>query len=296
LTGYEKDKRDIVRRNPMKRLCTILIIAVLVTATMPLVGQKIKRETSDGGQIIYLKTALNHLTVIELREPVTQVATGSQSFKVEWRENKVFLQPTEADASTNLFIWTASQRLNYELEPAGAVTSMDFAVDQIPLPVAQPKPASTTLPQPSPAEVLLAGKPVKLKSAKPTKKPVEVVIRDLYERDGRVLVRYAVRNLGTHAYDVTIPQVYALTGARYPQSLYSLVDSQLGDQEAARLTIKRETPVPVLEGHVQSSHLAPGQESVGVVAVRLPASTEPTVLRFQFADDDRERIAAFLVR
>ncbi len=280
----------------MKRLCTILIIiAVLVTATIPLLGQKIERETNDGGQIVHLKTALNHLTVIELREPVIQVATGSQSFKVEWRENKVFLQPTEADASTNLFIWTASQRLNYELEPAGAVTSMDFAVDQIPVHVTQPKPASTTPPQPSPSEVLLAGKPVKLESAKPTKKPVEVVIRDLYERDGRVLVRYSVRNRGTHAYDVTTPQVYALTGARYPQSLYSLVDSQLGDQEAARLTIKQEAPVPVLEGHVQSSHLAPGQESVGVVAVRLPASTEPTVLRFQFADDDRERIAAFLV-
>jgi hypothetical protein len=126
----------------MKRLWTILIITMLVTATIPLHGQKIERETNDTSQIVHLKTALNHLTVIELREPVIQVATGSQSFKVEWRENKVFIQPTEADASTNLFIWTASQRLNYELEPAGAVASMDFAVDQIPLPVAQPKPAT----------------------------------------------------------------------------------------------------------------------------------------------------------
>ena len=280
----------------MKRLWTVLIIAVLVTTTIQALGQKIERETSDGSQIVHLKTALNHLTVIELREPVIQVATGSQSFKVEWRENKVFVQPTEADASTNLFIWTASQRLNYELEPAGAVTAMDFAVDQMPAPVIQAKPASTMPPQPSPSEVLLAGKPIRLESAKPTKKPVEVVIRDLYEHDGRVLVRYAVRNRGSHDYDVSTPQVYALTGARYPQSLYGLVDSQLGDQEAARLTIKQQTPVPVLEGHVQSSHLAPGQESLGVVAVRLPASTEPTVLRFQFADDDRERIAAFLVR
>jgi len=280
----------------MKRLWTILIIAMLVAATIPVLGQKIERETNDGSQIVHLKTALNHLTVIELREPVIQVATGSQSFKVEWRENKVFLQPTEPDVSTNLFIWTSSQRLNYELEPAGTVTSMDFAVDQIPVPVIQPNPASAMPPQPSPSEVLLAGKPVKLESAKPTKKPVAVVIRDLYEQDGRVLVRYAVRNRGPRAYDITTPQVYALTGARYPQSLYSLVDSQLGDQEAARLTIKQETPVPVLEGHVQSSHLAPGQESLGVVAVRLPTSTEPTVLRFQFADDDRERISAFLVR
>jgi hypothetical protein len=275
----------------MKRLWTILIITAVA---MPLSGQKIEREASDRSQIVHLSTALNHLTVIELREPVIQVATGSQSFKVEWRENKVFVQPTESEAATNLFIWTASERLSYELEPAGAVSAMDFAVDQMPL--IQPKPASVAPPQPSSTDILLAGKPVRLESARPSKKPVEVVIRDLYEGDGRVLVRYAVRNRGSHAYDVITPKVFALTGAHYPQSLYGLVDSQLGDHEAARLTTKQETPVAVLEGHVQSSHLSPGQESVGVVAVRLPSSTEPTVFRFQFANDDHEQIAAFLVR
>ncbi|MBZ5571256.1 MAG: TrbG/VirB9 family P-type conjugative transfer protein [Acidobacteriia bacterium] len=275
----------------MKRFWIVLII---VATAAPLAAQKIVREPSDPGRIIHLRTALNHLTVIELREPVVQVATGSQSFRVQWRENKVFVQPTESDASTNLFIWTASERLNYELEPAGAAAAMDFAVDQIPL--IQPKASSTTPPQPSTTDILLAGKPVRLESAKPSRKAVEVVIRDLYEGDGRVLVRYAVRNRGSHAYEVTTPKVFALTGAHYPQSLYGLVDSQLGDQESSRLTTKQETPVPVLEGHVQSSHLAPGQESLGVVAVRLPSTTEPTVLRFQFANDDREQVAAFLVR
>jgi hypothetical protein len=282
----------------MKRLCGILIIviAVLVTATIPLLGQKIERETNDGSQIVHLKTALNHLTVIELREPVIQVATGSQSFKVEWRENKVFVQPTEADASTNLFIWTASERLNYELEPAGAVATMDFAVDQVPVQTVAPKPTSVTPPQPPPIDVLLAGKPVRQESTKRTKKPVEIVIRDIYEENGRSLVRYAVRNRGNHAYDVTTPRVYVLKGAHYPQSLYSLVYSQLGDREADRLTMTLESRLPVLESHVQSSHLAPGQESVGVVAVPLPPATEPIVLRFQFANDDQEQIAAFLVR
>jgi hypothetical protein len=274
----------------MRHLWTILII----TAAMPLAGQRIERETADHTQIVHLKTALNHLTVIELREPVVQVATGSPSFKVEWRDSKVFVQPTEADAATNLFIWTASERLNYELEPAGNVASMDFAVDQTPL--VQPKPASVTPPQPSPTDVLLAGKPVRLESRKPSRKPVEVVIRDLYQGDGCVLVRYAIRNRGNHSYDVSTPQVYAMTGAHYPQSLYTLVDSQLGEEEAAHLTAKQQTPVPVLEGHVQFAHLAPGEESLGVVAVRLPSTTEPTVLRFQFANDDREQVAAFLVR
>jgi hypothetical protein len=227
---------------------------------------------------------------------VAQVATGSQSFKVEWRENKVFVQPTEADASTNLFIWTASQRLNYELEPAGEVSAMDFAFDQV-LPL-QPKSVSVTpTPQPpSTDEILLAGKPVRLESAKASRKPVEVTIRDLYERDGRVLVRYSVRNRGNHDYNLTTPEVYALGAVRYPQSLYPLVGSQLGDQEAARLKAKRQNPVPVLEGHLQAEHLAPGQESVGIVAVRALSSTEPTVLRFQFPNDQREQVAALLVR
>jgi len=279
----------------MKRFSIILIITAFTAAWMPLSAQKIEHETGDRTQIIHLKTALNHLTVIELREPVIQVATGSQSFKVEWRENKVFVQPTESDASTNLFIWTASERLNYELEPAGDVAAMDFAVDQMPL--AQPKPASVTPPpQPSPTEILLAGKPVRLESSRPTRKPVEVTIRDLYEGDGRVLVRYAVRNRGNHVYDVSTPQVYELTGVHYSQSLYTLVDAQLGDQEAARVTAKGQTPVPVLEGHIQAEHLAPGGESLGVVALHLPSSTEPTILRFQFANDDKQQIAALLVR
>jgi SpoVK/Ycf46/Vps4 family AAA+-type ATPase len=142
-------------------------------------------------------------------------------------------QGFEADASTNLFIWTSSERLNYELEPAGDVSLMDFAVDEVPL--IQPKPASVAPPQPSPAEILLAGKPVRIESGKPSHKPVEITIRDLYEGDGRVLVRYAVRNHGSHDYDVATPQVYALTGVHYPQSLYTLVGSQLSDQEAAIL-------------------------------------------------------------
>ena len=276
----------------MKYLWTILIFA----AAIPLAGQKIERETADHTQIIHLRTALNHLTVIELREPVTQVATGSQSFKVEWRDNKVFVQPTEADAATNLFIWTASERLNYELEPAGAIGTMDFAVDQVPVPAIASKPTIVTPPQPSPIEVLLAGKPVRQESGKPTKKAVEIVLRDVYEDNGRALVRFAVRNRGNHDYDVTTPRVYVLKGAHHPQSLYGLAYSQLGDREADRLTMTLESRLPVLESHVQSPHLAPGQESLGVVAVPLLPATEPTVLRFQFANDDREQIAAVLVR
>lgn len=293
----------------MKRIAATLL--VVASTVVSVVAQKIGTETSDRTQIVHLKTALNHLTVIEVGDPVIEVAAGSSSFKVEWRENKVFVQPTEADSATNLFIWTASQRLNYELEPAGSVATMDFAVDQKPVHNADPvKPINTSSPvpaSPSITELLLAGKPVRILPHKQrTSKPVEVLISDLYERDGRLLIRYTVSNHSTEAYTIETPSVYQLDGVRSSQSLYGLQNSQLGDEQAAKLKIKQETPVKVLDGQPQAAHVAPGQETVGVVALAIAPSTQPTVLRFQFSSTKlsedglsngrQAQIAAFLVR
>ena len=288
----------------------VLMFAVLAAVVIPAVAQKIETQTSDRTRIVHLKTALNHLTVIEVGEPVVQVAAGSPSFKVEWRENKVFVQPTEADAATNLFIWTANQRLNYELEPADSVTNMDFAVDQAPVHLESVKPTTATAPaavSPSITELLLAGKPIRLLPSKQrASKPVEVWISDLYEKDGRLLVRYTVCNHGTEPYSIDTPLVYQLDGVRSPQSLYGLQNSQLGDEQAAKLKIKRETPVKVLDGQIQTVRIAPGEEAVGVVALEMASSAQPTVLRFQFprskqsenglSNGPQTQIAAFLVR
>jgi len=98
-------------------------IAVAVLS-LPTWGQKVEVQKPDRGQILHVETALNHLTVLEMSEPVSTVAVGSPVFKVEWRENKVFIEPTEASVATNLFVWTASGRFNYELDPAGVVPQM----------------------------------------------------------------------------------------------------------------------------------------------------------------------------
>jgi hypothetical protein len=292
----------------MKRF--LLIFVVLTTALIPVAAQKIETQANDRTRIVHLKTALNHLTVIEVAEPVVQVASGSPSFKVEWRENRVFVQPTEPDAATNMFIWTASQRLNYELEPAGAVADMDFAVEQMPVHVEPVKPANSTAPAPASAlitELLLTGKPVpRLPSKQRASKPVEVWISDLYEKDGRLLIRYAVRNHSSEPYSIDTPAVYELDGVRSPQSLYRLANSQLGDEQAAKLKAKQQTPVKVLAGEIRPAQIGPGEEAVGVVALRMASSTHPTILRFKFpsrkpsesesSDGPQPQIAVYLVR
>jgi hypothetical protein len=282
----------------------VVILALLAVAVWPAAAQRIESETSDRTRIVHLKTELDHLTVIEVSEPVVQVAAGSPSFKVEWRENKVFVQPTIADASTNLFIWTANQRLNYELEPAGSVADMDFAIDQNPVHVTPVKPINTTPPPPSIGDLLLAGKPVRLPSGKQHgSKPVDVWISDLYEKDGNLLIRYAVSNHGNQPYTVHTPEVFQLDGVRSPQSLYGLMNSQLAEEQVAKLKIKQQVPVPVIEGQLQSQQIAPGEQAVGFVALQMPLGTEPRILRLQFpsptnADggSQKAQIAAFLVR
>ena len=286
-----------------------LSLVVLTMNVEPTIAQKIGTETSDRTRIVHLKTALNHLTVIEVGEPVIEVAAGSPTFKVEWRDNKVFVQPTEADAATNLFIWTASERLNYELEPAGAVSSMDFAVDQAAVQktetVKPPDASSQVQASPSLSELLRA-KPVRmLPSRHGPAKPVEVWINDFYERDGRLLIRYSVRNRSSQPYQIDNPQVYELDGVRSEQSLYGFVNSQLGDEQISKLKIKQATPVKVLDGQLQSEHIAPGEEVVGVVALQMASSSSPTVLRLDFPSlnaannqnqSEQSQIAAFVVR
>lgn len=290
----------------MKRVA--LIFVLLASALIPALAQKIETETSDRTRIVHLKTALNHLTVIEVAEPVVQVAAGSPSFKVEWRENKVFVQPTEADAATNLFIWTANQRLNYELEPVGAVSDMDFAVDQTPVHVEPIKPTNANpVAAPSATELLLTGIPIRLLSSKQrATKLLDVWISDVYEKDGTLLVRYAIRNYGSQAYSIKRPAVYQLDGVRSQRSLYGLMNSQLDDEDAGKLKVTRQTPVRVLDGQAHPARIGPGEEAVGVVRLQASSSTQPTVLRFEFPspngtdaelnNDSHSKINAFLVR
>jgi hypothetical protein len=256
-------------------------------------------QKPDRGQVFHVQTALNHLTVLELTEPVSAVAVGSPMFKVEWRENKVFIEPTEADVATNLFVWTASGRFNYELDRPGAVPQMDFAIDQpVPSPPSSPLSAdrSGKPSDPSPAEVLIDAKPVRPYRSISGKNPVAVYVTNLLERDGQVFIRYTIRNESPKAYVPGAPQVVALNAPHYHESLYVLSNSQLSPDEAARLKCSGETPVEVAKDEIRSSRIEPGQETTGIVAIKLTSThAKPTVIRLVFLAGPKGPINATLV-
>jgi hypothetical protein len=263
-------------------------------------GQKIDTQAPGPATINRVETALNHLTVIELSEPVLSVATGSQSFKVEWRENKVFIEPTEPNVSTNLFIWTKSGRLNYELEPAGEVTQMDFAIDQPPTPKAVAKTPVVKADPPSPPavseSVFLKGTPVRTRTYKPGRNRVQVMFKDIFNQDGWLYIRYVVENSTKRVYDVRPPQVFMVESPRGPKTLLDQHNLQLTDSEAGKIVGARQVPLELLLQESQSAQVKPGDQTVGIIEIKVPfAGKRATVLRLALPDSSQRPIVATLL-
>lgn len=275
----------------------IWLSAITVAALSgPARGQKVEVQMPDREKIQHVQTALNHLTVLELSEPVSTVAVGSPVFKVEWRENKVFIEPTEADKATNLFVWTTTSRFNYELDPAGAVPQMVFAIDQ---PAADPPKINASMnraSEPTPAEVLIATKPIRLLGPISDKNRVAVYITDLLEHDGQVLIRCLIRNGTTGAYVPGIPQVVALNAPRYRESFYTLKNSQLGSDETHRIKSSGAVPIEVAKCEIHSSRIEAGQEMAAIVAIKLGRERSgPAVIQLAFFESPKGPVTATLV-
>ncbi len=284
-------------------LCGLIVL----TLAGPCLAQKIETAVPSRDRVVPVHTALDHLTVIEVGEPVVTVAAGSAAFKVEWRDNKVFIEPTEPGVTTNLFIWTASSRLNYELESAGEVERMDFAIDypksaQVSPTTKAANPSHSTAgggdPPAKSYEIspMLGGRPVRSESVRPSGHCVNVFLRDLFEQKDTLFIRYEIRNSSADVYVPGVPRVFAVNVVHSHQSLVGLGNSQLNEAEAQKLKANGQVPLPVVDSKLRSTRLAPGEETVGVVGVKLPSSSEKArVLRIDFPPDGRGRVAATLV-
>ena len=278
----------------------ILTLALALAAS----AQKIETERADPNRVIRLQTVPNHLSVIELAEAVTEVAAGSSSYKIEWRGNKVFVQPLEPEATTNLFIWTASGRLNYELVAVQSVVDAQFAIDEGPTPktesAADPPPKPTS--DPGPAEktklaedLFFASRPVRL-VGQLRRNRVHVVLKDLYRSHNRIYVRYAIQNDSPTPYQPGTPAVFTLRSPHSSRSLYSLSATQLTDQH--RISADGQTGINTIEAQSPTSIVPPGGAAVGLIAFDLPRTVQqsgPTVLRFAFPADVVGEVSAFLV-
>jgi hypothetical protein len=234
----------------------------------------------------HISTAMNHLSIIEYNEPVSEAAVGSPAFQIERQQNKVFIKPLRTDASTNLFVWTVSnRRFCYELA-VGDVASIDAETQ-----VSVPKPQAPTV-NSSPLEsidakvtqALLGVEVIKNADAKLHKRVVAVQIEEVFRSNQKLFLRYSVANHTQKPYRLGLPDVYQVRLDHPSVNLSALQGNQLDQRLIDELGEGKDSPLSAIPGVVKTEELAPGAHSEGIIAIEQPDELGgPAVLRVIFA-------------
>lgn len=247
--------------------------------------------------VTQVHTALNHLTVIEVGEPITMAAAGSDAFEIERHANRVFVKPTRPGVSTNLFVWSEHGRSVYELQPAADVSKMDVLIG-----AAQTPSVSSKAKQLSDEDVskiadhvlsrtLLNAERINAVGLKTQKNRVNVRLEEVVRGNNAIYVRFQVTNLSAVLYRVVAPEVSLLTTNEAAPSSLPAANSQLGTAYLDRLPTPNRQPIELLHSEIGTEDVAPGQTSAGVLAIKTKDST-PTLYQFVFGSDKVSPVVA----
>src|SRR5690242_15912544 len=275
--------------------CALAFLLVIQIAAPPEVGSA--PVTRNGGNVIHIATALEHLTVLEFPEPVNMAATGSTAFQIERHENKVFIKPLRAGSSSDLFIWTATERFLYELDSPGEVKDMDFALDpgrRSISPKVDNALQNQELSKNLLGQALLRAEPVRNAYIKDAVGRVSVRVQQVYQAERSLYIRYAVRNLTSGSYRIVAPAVAELLPARSQISLVGLKDTQLDAGMLHKLGSRQHRALAVAESEIQHADLQPGEEGSGIVVIHQQITT-PAVLELQFGAEGNHLVEAVVV-
>jgi hypothetical protein len=238
----------------------------------------------DKSHAVPVATALNHLTVLEFHEPVNLVAAGSSDFQIERQENKVFIKPLKSGVSTNLFVWTASRRFSYELEPPGEVKNMNFAIDNASTaarPAVDSRAQLDQLADMMLTRAFLGSEPIDSGRVPATKNRVTVLIEQVFRTRNSLYVHYSIENGSKNTYQVKALNAYQLEVSHPAVSLPALQGRQLDEKTVRKLRDTKELALPIGHAEATPEVLSPGESANGVVAIRQDLSS-PAVLQLVF--------------
>ncbi len=265
----------------MKQYLALILIYSVCTITS--VGQQADPAAS---KVNHIATALNHLTVLEFQEPVTLAAAGSADFQIERQDNKVFVKPLKSGASTDLFVWTASRRFSYELEPAGEVKDMNFAIDNPVITAAVDPPVPMELADMLLTRAFLGMEPVDHTGIPVPKDQVGLRIEQVLRTKNTLYIQYALDNQSKAPYRVGTPTAYRQVVIASEISLPALEHHQLDPQTIRRLGDTKTIPWPIAHAESAPQDVLPGESARGVVTIRQDVES-PVVLEIVFDVDVR---------
>ena len=278
----------------MKRALVLVVIAAVMSLSLP---AEDTRPSVPKNDVLHLATALDHITVLEFSEPVTLAAAGSSAFNIEWRENKVLIKPLKAGASTDLFVWTASRRFAYELDPPGEAKNMNFAIDNAiptkPVPEAHDNEQMAAVADMVVTRAFLGADRIENGDIKSDKGRIVVRIENVFQSATSLYIRYSVQNLTDRSYRVLRPSVYELV-PQESASLSSIRRTQLDSRGLQKLGEGKRIPLVVAGAEIRTEDVAPGDVTKGVLVLRRQFTTA-SMLQVVFADAGDRHVSATFV-
>jgi hypothetical protein len=282
------------------------VAALILAAGSVASAQMITHQSVSANTVVPVATALNHLSLIELPEPIVRAAVGSEDVRVEWHGNTVVVKPVRQGQSTNLFVWTEHTQSTYEILPPGDVSHASFVIDQsnghpsvpatnsadaaVKVSDAEIQKAADTLI----AQAMLQSSEVNSRGIKDAKDHVNVRITEVVHDKDAMYVRYTVSNPGQHPYRISDPTVYSFNPAGSHEAVGSLKGLQIPEQKLASFGSGTTSSLIVREGRLSNRDVNPGESVDGVLCVK-NNQNNPQVYRFVFANDDTHPVNAAAV-
>jgi hypothetical protein len=257
-------------------------------ASIALFAITAKAQNINFSDVQHIHTALNHLTVIDLGEPIQFIAAADpDSFQIERVGDKVLLRPLKDSVSTNLILWTAARQVSYELDVPSDVAKMNVLVRNPPASVRAASVVSTekehqqiaataTTQAMLGAQDVVAEQPLKI----PSNVVTASIVRVLHANEGTYL-QYQVVNHSTTPFRLTMPSVTQLTPTQTPVSLLALRNHELSPQTLNSFKATGSGTANI-EGQTQQSDVQPGGSTSGYVLIRGFHRSTPEIYQLDF--------------
>ena len=281
-----------------------MVAALFFAAGSLASAQTITRQNINPNAVTPVATALNHLSLIELPEPITRAAVGSDDIRIEWHGNTVALKPVRQGQSTNLFVWTEHTQSTYEILPPGEVTNASFVIDQTngrpegSKPADQEAKVSQTEIQKAAdtliAQSMLQSSVVNSRGIKDATNHVNVRITEVVRDKDALYVRYTVSNPGQHPYRLSAPSVFSFIPSAASNVVGSLKGLQVPEQKIQALGAGTTSTLSVREERISNPDVNPGQTVDGVLCFE-QTSQGPHLYRFVFQNDESHSVTAAAV-
>ena len=261
-------------------------------------------QSTNFNQIQHIETALNHLTVIDLAEPIVTVAVADpDSIQIERHDDKVFIKPLKDGVSTNLFIWTASRQIAYEIDPAGDLAKMNVIVRNAPEPAQHKPDHEAEMTEPSDREIqriaslvltqaLMGTESIVREKSKDAVSGVNVTLEQVFRSKDALYIRYTIANQSMVPFRITSPDVYQPQPTQQPISIVTLRNRQIPAQTFAafKTILGPSIPVVIADPPV-ATDVAPGGKSTGVVTIRVSPGSQPQLYQLLFGNSQGGPIA-----